>query len=58
MFFERKKKQVATIWSLSLKKQKIGATMQFSEGLEDSPFIETKNEQNFITNRFKGLWYK
>ena len=29
--------------------------MQFSEGLEDSPFIETKNEQNFITNRFKGL---
>ena len=32
-----KNKQKAKIWCLFLKKQKIGATMYFPEGLEDSP---------------------
>ena len=33
-----KNKQVAKIWCLYLKKQKIGATMYFPEGLEDRTF--------------------
>ena len=35
----KENKQVAKIWKLQLKKQKIGATMCFpAEGLEDTPY--------------------
>ena len=33
-----KNKQVAKIWGLYLKKQRFGDTMQFPEGLENTPF--------------------
>ena len=34
----KKNKQVAKIWGLYLKKQRFGDTMQFPEGLENTPF--------------------
>ena len=37
-------KQVAKIWCLYLKKQKIGA-MLFSEGLKDSPFTNSDRSE-------------
>ena len=39
------KKQVAKIWCLYLKKQKIGATMYFPVGLEDTPLNSQVGEQ-------------
>ena len=33
-----KNRQVAKIWGLYLKKQRFGDTMQFPEGLENTPF--------------------
>jgi hypothetical protein len=42
-----KNKQVATIWSLKLKKQRIGTTMYFREGLENTPF-------NYLAHRKKS----
>ena len=33
-----KNEQVAKIWGLYLKKQRFGDTMQFPEGLENTPF--------------------
>ena len=38
-----KNKQVAKVWSLYLKKQKIGATMYFPEGLENTPFTALRS---------------
>ena len=35
---EIKNKQVATTWSLELKKQRFGATLQSPEDLENTPF--------------------
>ena len=40
---KQKSKQVAKIWGLYLKKQRFGDTMQFPEGLENTPFLWHEN---------------
>ena len=39
-----KSKQVAKIWGLYLKKQRFGDTMQFPEGLENTPFTKGRKK--------------
>ena len=41
-----KNKQVAKIWGLFLKKQRFGDTMQFPEGLENTPFSSWWNKKS------------
>ena len=43
-----KNKQVAKIWGLYLKKQRFGDTMQFPEGLENTPFASELTSTHFM----------
>ena len=45
----------AKIWGLYLKKQRIGATMQSPEGLEDSPFKLNLKVSSFYLEKQKSF---
>ena len=48
-------KQVATIWGLSLEKQKSGPKMYLPEGLEDTPFRENTPMRIVLLSNFSSI---